>query len=235
MFSVMWSEHCSYKSVATAAADAADRQRATVVAGPGENAGVIAIGDGLAVAFKIESHNHPQRRRAVPGCRDRRRRDPPRHLHDGCAADRGPRRAAVWRSGRCRGPGTSSWRRLRGRRLRQLRRRADDRRRAVFDPSYAGNPLVNVMAIGLLEERHLTRAAAPGPGNLAVLFGSTTGRDGIGGASVLATATFGEEVPPSARPCRSAIRSRGSCSSRRHSSSSKVASWRACRTWARPG
>jgi phosphoribosylformylglycinamidine synthase len=62
----------------------------------------------------------------------------------------------------------------------------------VFDPSYEGNPLVNVMAIGLLEERHLTRAAAPGPGNLVVLFGSTTGRDGIGGASVLASATFGD-------------------------------------------
>ncbi|MEO8274094.1 MAG: phosphoribosylformylglycinamidine synthase subunit PurL, partial [Chloroflexota bacterium] len=60
----------------------------------------------------------------------------------------------------------------------------------VFDPSYGDNPLVNVMAIGLLEERHLTKAAAPGPGNLAVLFGSATGRDGIGGASVLASATF---------------------------------------------
>src|SRR6185503_15300441 len=63
----------------------------------------------------------------------------------------------------------------------------------VFDPSYQGNPLVNVMAIGVLEERHLTRAAAPGPGNLAVLFGSATGRDGIGGASVLASATFSDQ------------------------------------------
>src|SRR4029078_12156890 len=62
----------------------------------------------------------------------------------------------------------------------------------VFDESYGGSPLVNVMAMGLLEERLLTRAAAPGPGNLAVLFGSATGRDGIGGASVLASATFGE-------------------------------------------
>jgi phosphoribosylformylglycinamidine synthase len=69
----------------------------------------------------------------------------------------------------------------------------------VFDPSYEGNPLVNVMAIGLLEERLLTRAAAPGPGNLVVLFGSTTGRDGIGGASVLASATFGDS-DPSKRP-----------------------------------
>jgi len=62
----------------------------------------------------------------------------------------------------------------------------------VFDPSYQDNPLVNVMAIGVLEERYLTRAAAPGPGNLAVLFGSSTGRDGIGGASVLASATFAD-------------------------------------------
>src|SRR6185503_9600868 len=69
----------------------------------------------------------------------------------------------------------------------------------VFDPSYADNPLVNVMAIGVLEERLLTRAAAPGPGNLAVLFGSTTGRDGIGGASVLASASFADD-DPSKRP-----------------------------------
>jgi phosphoribosylformylglycinamidine synthase len=69
----------------------------------------------------------------------------------------------------------------------------------VFDPSYTGNPLVNVMAIGLLEERRLTLAAAPGPGNLVVLFGSTTGRDGIGGASVLASATFTHD-DPSKRP-----------------------------------
>ena len=69
----------------------------------------------------------------------------------------------------------------------------------VFDPSYAGNPLVNVMAIGVLEERDLTLARAPGPGNVVVLFGSATGRDGIGGASVLASASFGED-DPSKRP-----------------------------------
>src|SRR4029079_2002496 len=69
----------------------------------------------------------------------------------------------------------------------------------VFDRSYAGNPLVNVMAIGLLDEADLTLAAAPGEGNLVVLFGSTTGRDGIGGASVLASATFADD-DPSKRP-----------------------------------
>ena len=82
----------------------------------------------------------------------------------------------------------------------------------VFDPSYQGNPLVNVMAIGLLEEGMLTRAVAPtAPGNLVVLYGSATGRDGIGGASVLACATFGDRIPPSGRASRSATRSRRSC------------------------
>ena len=76
MFSVMWSEHCSYKSSRPAAAHAADDAARTSSPGVGEQAGVIAIGDGLAVAFKIECHNHPVGRRAVPGRRDRRRRDP---------------------------------------------------------------------------------------------------------------------------------------------------------------
>jgi phosphoribosylformylglycinamidine synthase len=69
----------------------------------------------------------------------------------------------------------------------------------VFDPSYQGNPLVNVMAIGIVREDRIMRATAPGPGNLVVLYGSTTGRDGIGGASVLASATFGDQ-DPSKRP-----------------------------------
>jgi phosphoribosylformylglycinamidine synthase II len=200
MFSVMWSEHCSYKSskpllrtLPTAGAD--------VVAGPGENAGVVSIGDGLAVAFKIESHNHPSAVEPYQGAatgvggilRDifamgarpvavldaLRFGDPSdartRHLVDGVVR-------GVGGYGNCVGVPTVGG-------------------ELVFDPSYAGNPLVNVMAIGILEERHLTRAAAPGPGNLVVLFGSATGRDGIGGASVLASATFGDEAGgPSKRP-----------------------------------
>jgi phosphoribosylformylglycinamidine synthase subunit PurL len=198
MFSVMWSEHCSYKSskpllrtLPTAGAD--------VVAGPGENAGVISIGDGLAVAFKIESHNHPSAVEPHQGAatgvggilRDiftmgarpiavldaLRFGDPSdartRHLVDGVVG-------GVGGYGNCVGIPTVGG-------------------ELVFDPSYQGNPLVNVMAIGVLEERHLTRAAAPGPGNLVVLFGSTTGRDGIGGASVLASATF-SDADPSKRP-----------------------------------
>jgi phosphoribosylformylglycinamidine synthase subunit PurL len=190
MFSVMWSEHCSYKSsrpLLRTLPTAGER----VVAGPGENAGVISIGDGLAVAFKIESHNHPSAVEPYQGAatgvggilRDiftmgarpiavldaLRFGDPgsarTRHLVDGVVR-------GVGGYGNCVGVPTVGG-------------------ELVFDPSYEGNPLVNVMAIGLLEERLLTRAAAPGPGNLVVLFGSTTGRDGIGGASVLASATFG--------------------------------------------
>jgi phosphoribosylformylglycinamidine synthase len=200
MFSVMWSEHCSYKSSrrllgTLPTGSAADG----VVAGPGENAGVISIGDGLAVAFKIESHNHPSAVEPYQGAatgvggilRDiftmgarpiavldaLRFGDPAdawtRHLVDGVVR-------GVGGYGNCVGVPTVGG-------------------ELVFDPSYAGNPLVNVMAIGLLDEADLTLAAAPGEGNLVVLFGSTTGRDGIGGASVLASSTFLDD-DPSKRP-----------------------------------
>jgi phosphoribosylformylglycinamidine synthase len=198
MFSVMWSEHCSYKSSKSLLATL-PTAGAGVVAGPGENAGVISIGDGLAVAFKIESHNHPSAVEPYQGAatgvggilRDiftmgarpiavldaLRFGDPAeprtRHLVDGVVR-------GVGGYGNCVGVPTVGG-------------------ELVFDPSYQGNPLVNVMAIGLLEERRLTLAAAPGPGNLVVLFGSATGRDGIGGASVLASATFTHD-DPSKRP-----------------------------------
>jgi phosphoribosylformylglycinamidine synthase len=198
MFSVMWSEHCSYKSSKPLLKTLPTRGEG-VVAGPGENAGVVSIGDGLAVAFKIESHNHPSSVEPYQGAatgvggilRDiftmgarpiavldaLRFGDPAeartRHLVDGVVR-------GVGGYGNCVGVPTVGG-------------------ELVFDPSYGGNPLVNVMAIGLLEERHLTLASAPGPGNLAVLFGSSTGRDGIGGASVLASATFGDD-DPSKRP-----------------------------------
>ncbi len=198
IFSVMWSEHCSYKSsrplLRTLPTGGPD-----VVTGPGENAGVMRIGDGLAVAFKIESHNHPSAVEPYQGAatgvggilRDiftmgarpiavldaLRFGDPAdartRHLVRGVVA-------GVGGYGNCVGVPTVGG-------------------ELVFDPSYQGNPLVNVMAIGVLPEDRLTLAAAPGPGNLVVLFGSTTGRDGIGGASVLASATFGAEEP-SKRP-----------------------------------
>ena len=198
MFSVMWSEHCSYKS-SKPLLRTLPTAGAGVVAGPGENAGVISIGDGLAVAFKIESHNHPSAVEPYQGAAtgvggilrdiftmgarpiavldalrfgdasDARTR----HLVDGVVR-------GVGGYGNCVGVPTVGG-------------------ELVFDASYQGNPLVNVMAIGLLEERYLTLAAAPGPGNLVILFGSATGRDGIGGASVLASATFTHD-DPSKRP-----------------------------------
>ena len=191
MFSVMWSEHCSYKSSRPLLATLPTRGPA-VIAGPGENAGVVSIGDGLAVCFKLDSHNHPSAVEPYQGAatgvggilRDifsmgarpiavldgLKFGDPalPRTRHLVRGVVRG-----VGGYGNCVGIPTVGG-------------------ELVFHPSYAENPLVNVMAVGVLEERHLTRAAAPGPGNAAVLFGSTTGRDGIGGASVLASATFGE-------------------------------------------
>jgi phosphoribosylformylglycinamidine synthase len=198
MFSVMWSEHCSYKS-SRSLLQTLPTGGSDVVAGPGENAGVVSIGDGLAVAFKLESHNHPSAVEPYQGAatgvggilRDifamgarpigvldaLKFGDPSeartRHLVRGVVR-------GVGGYGNCVGVPTIGG-------------------ELVFHPSYGGNPLVNVMALGLLEERHVIRAAAPGPGNHVVLFGSTTGRDGIGGASVLASATFGED-DPSKRP-----------------------------------
>jgi len=192
MFSVMWSEHCSYKSsrplLRTLPTGGDD-----VVAGPGEQAGVVRIGDGLAVAFKIESHNHPSAVEPYQGAatgvggilRDifamgarpiavldaLRFGDPTdprtRHLVDGVVR-------GVGGYGNCVGVPTVGG-------------------ELVFDPSYQGNPLVNVMAIGLVEEHRIMRASADRPGDLVVLYGSATGRDGIGGASVLASATFSDE------------------------------------------
>ncbi len=198
MFSVMWSEHCSYKS-SRSLLRTLPTEGPGLIAGPGENAGVVSIGDGLAVAFKIESHNHPSAVEPYQGAatgvggilRDiftmgarpiavldaLRFGDPgdprTRHLVDGVVR-------GVGGYGNCVGVPTVGG-------------------ELVFDPSYQGNPLVNVMAIGLLAEQRLTLAAAPGPGNLVVLFGSATGRDGIGGASVLASATFTDD-DPSRRP-----------------------------------
>jgi phosphoribosylformylglycinamidine synthase len=192
MFSVMWSEHCSYKSSRPLLRTLPTTGQG-VVAGPGENAGVVDIGDGLAVAFKIESHNHPSAVEPYQGAatgvggilRDvftmgarpiavldaLRFGDPAdlrtRHLVEGVVR-------GVGGYGNCVGVPTVGG-------------------ELVFDPSYQGNPLVNVMAIGLLRLERLTLAHAPGPGNLVLLFGSATGRDGIGGASVLASATFTDD------------------------------------------
>jgi phosphoribosylformylglycinamidine synthase subunit PurL len=193
MFSVMWSEHCSYKSsrplLATLPTDGPD-----VVAGPGENAGVVRIGDGLAVCFKLESHNHPSAVEPYQGAAT----GVGGILRDIFAM--GARPIAVLDALKFGDPGDPRTRHL----VRGVVRGIGGYGNCVgvptvggelgFHPSYAENPLVNVMAVGILDERRLMRAVAPGPGNLVVLFGSTTGRDGIGGASVLASATFGGDA-----------------------------------------
>ena len=131
IFSVMWSEHCSYKS-SRIHLKKLPTEAPWVICGPGENAGVIDIGDGQAAIFKMESHNHPQLHRALPGRGDRGRRDPARRVHDGRAADRQSERAAL-RPARPSQDAPPDLRRGRGhRRLRQLRRRADGRRRGQF-------------------------------------------------------------------------------------------------------
>jgi phosphoribosylformylglycinamidine synthase subunit PurL len=158
-----------------------------VLQGPGENAGVIDLGEGEAVAFKVESHNHPSavepfqgaatgvggilRDIVAMGAR-------PVALLDGlrfAAPDWsfGRAVAGIGHYGNCVGVPTVGG-------------------EAVFDEAYAGNCLVNAMCVGLLPAERVTRARARGTGNLLVLYGATTGRDGIGGASVLASQELGE-------------------------------------------
>jgi phosphoribosylformylglycinamidine synthase len=198
MFSVMWSEHCSYKSsrhlLRTLPTTGTD-----VIAGPGENAGVVRIGEGLAVCFKLESHNHPSAIEPVQGAAT----GVGGILRDIFAM--GARPIAVLDALKFGDPAEPRTRRL----VKGVVTGVGGYGNCVgvptvggelgFHPSYRDNPLVNVMAVGVVREDRIARAAAPGPGNLCVLYGSATGRDGIGGASVLASATFGAD-DPSRRP-----------------------------------
>ncbi len=156
--------------------------------GPGENAGVLDLGEGEAVCFKVESHNHPSAVEPFQGAatgvggilRDIIAMGArPVALLDGLRFAEGDWRfdravAGIGHYGNCVGVPTVGG-------------------EAVFDDAYSDNVLVNAMCVGLLPSDRLTRAAASGPGNLLVLYGATTGRDGIGGASVLASQELGEE------------------------------------------
>ena len=200
MFSVMWTSTAPTSARGRCCGPCHEGE--DVVAGIGEQAGVIAIGDGLAVAFQIESHNHPSAVEPYQGAAT----GVGGILRDifamGARPDRGARRAALRRSvGRPHAPPRSTAS-CAARRLRQLRRRAHRGRRARLDPSYQGNPLVNVMAIGLLGDGMLMHASRRRPGNLVVLYGSATGRDGIGGASVLAARPSADRTRPSVRRSR---------------------------------
>jgi phosphoribosylformylglycinamidine synthase II len=187
VFSLLWSEHCGYKH----SARLLKRLPSTgerVLQGPGENAGVLDLGDGQAVTFKVESHNHPSAVEPFQGAatgvggilRDIIAMGArPVALLDGLwfgADDFHFSRAVagIGHYGNCVGvPNVGG--------------------ATVFDEGYAGNCLVNAMCVGLLDADRLQSAKASGPGNLVVLYGATTGRDGIGGASVLASAELGED------------------------------------------
>src|SRR5690625_707065 len=199
MYSVMWSEHCSYKSSKKHLRRFGERiteeMREKLLVGMGENAGVVDIGDGWAVTFKVESHNHPSyvepyqgaatgvggivRDIMAMGARPVAVMD---QLRFG-AADAPDTRRVV--DGVVRGIGGY------GNSL-GLPNLGDE---TVFDASYAGNPLVNALCVGALRKEDLHLAFASGTGYKIILFGARTGLDGIGGVSVLASETFaGDEA-----------------------------------------
>ena len=193
MYSVMWSEHCSYKSSKVHLKQFSDKapNSDALLVGIGENAGVVDVGQGYAVTFKIESHNHPSfvepyqgaatgiggivRDILTMGARPVAVMDP---LRFGPADAPDTRRvlpgivAGVGGYGNCLGlPNIGG--------------------EIAFDETYAGNPLVNALCIGVMKHSDIKLAKAAGAGNLVVLYGAKTGGDGIGGVSVLASETFG--------------------------------------------
>jgi phosphoribosylformylglycinamidine synthase len=195
MYSIMWSEHCSYKSSKVHLRQFSEKAPASdrMLAGIGENAGVVQISDTLAVTFKVESHNHPSfvephqgaatgvggivRDILAMGARPIAVMD---SLRFGAADHADTKRvlpgivSGVGGYGNCLGlPNIGG--------------------EVVFDPCYQGNPLVNALSIGVLPVDRLQNKAAAGIGNVVILLGAKTGRDGIGGVSVLASATFDDE------------------------------------------
>jgi phosphoribosylformylglycinamidine synthase subunit PurL len=203
MYSVMWSEHCSYKSSKVHLRRFGELPDETPIgktlAGIGENAGVIDIGQGYAVTFKIESHNHPSyvepyqgaatgvggivRDILAMGARPIGVMDPlrfgPLDAPDTARVLPGVV-AGVGGYGNCLGlPNLGG--------------------EVIFDRTYAGNPLVNALCVGVLRHEDLHLAKATGVGNQVILYGAATGGDGIGGVSVLASETF-DTTRPSKRP-----------------------------------
>jgi len=197
MYSVMWSEHCSYKSSKVHLRQFGEKAPKTdaLLVGIGENAGVVDIGQGWAVTFKVESHNHPSyvepyqgaatgvggivRDIISMGARPLAVMDP---LRFGAADAPDTRRvlpgvvAGVGGYGNCLGlPNIGG--------------------ELVFDDSYLGNPLVNALCVGSMRHEDIHLASAKGIGNLVVLYGARTGGDGIGGVSVLASETFDADGP----------------------------------------
>jgi phosphoribosylformylglycinamidine synthase len=199
MYSVMWSEHCSYKSskkyLRQFGEKTTEKMRTNLMVGMGENAGVVDVGEGWAVTFKVESHNHPSfiepfqgaatgvggivRDIISMGARPVAVMD---QLRFGAIDDPDTARvvhgvvSGISFYGNCLGLpniGGETW----------------------FDPVYQGNPLVNALSVGVLRHEDLHLANARGVGNKVVLFGARTGGDGIGGASILASDTFSAGGP----------------------------------------
>ena len=204
MYSVMWSEHCSYKSskvhLRQFGEKLTDEMKQHMMVGIGENAGVTDLGDGWAVTFKVESHNSPSyvepyqgaatgiggivRDIISMGARPVAVMDPLRF-----GAIDHPDTARVFH-GVVAGIGGY------GNSLGLPNIGGETR----FDPIYQGNPLVNALAVGVLKHEDLRLANASGVGNKVVLFGARTGGDGIGGASVLASESFDGDGKPAKRP-----------------------------------
>jgi phosphoribosylformylglycinamidine synthase len=197
MYSVMWSEHCSYKSSKVHLRQFGSKvpDNDILMVGIGENAGVVDVGDGWAVTFKVESHNHPSyvepyqgaatgiggivRDIMSMGARPIAVMDP---LRFGPADAPDTQRvlpgvvAGIGGYGNCLGlPNIGG--------------------EVVFDPTYLGNPLVNALCVGVMKHEDIHLANATGEGNLVILFGALTGGDGIGGVSVLASETFDADGP----------------------------------------
>jgi phosphoribosylformylglycinamidine synthase II len=195
MYSVMWSEHCSYKSskvhLRYFGETTTDEMRAAMLAGIGENAGVVDIGDGWAVTFKVESHNHPSYVEPYQGAATG---------VGGIVRDimaMGARPVAVMDQLRFGAADAPDTRRVLDGVVRGIGGYGNSLGlpniggETVFDASYAGNPLVNALCVGVLRKEDLHLAFASGTGNKIILFGARTGLDGIGGVSVLASDTFG--------------------------------------------
>ncbi len=218
MYSLLWSEHCAYKH-SKKLLRTLPTEGEHVVIGPGENAGAVDVGGGLVCAFKVESHNHPSAVEPFQGAAtgvggilrdifaigarpiavlDSLRFGEPGSGSNGAGGS--PGEPGSESSGAAGSPG------VRGSRVRYLLDGAVSGighygnsigvptvgGEVYFEGPYEHNCLVNAMALGLAPRERLVRSAAAGPGNLLILFGASTGRDGIGGASVLASAELGD-------------------------------------------
>jgi phosphoribosylformylglycinamidine synthase len=192
MLSLMWSEHCAYKH-SRKLLKRLPTSGPHLLLGPGENAGAVDVGGGLALAFKVESHNHPSAVEPFQGAAT----GVGGILRDIFAV--GARPIAVLDSLRFGEPERSERSRyLLGRAVAGIGHYGNSigvptvGGEVYFEASYEQNCLVNAMCLGIAPRERLIRSAAAGPDNLIVLLGALTGRDGIGGASVLASAELGE-------------------------------------------